>query len=107
MLKAPRQLQLGAGQAAGRRLMGLLVCVGRGSWNHLRHNHSVQCSASSADQELQTPAAVVTGIQIHNWGQEFDGSEPNLEYVAPVNVYVVVDGKKTYLNLSEMPVCHL
>ncbi|GAB4814589.1 hypothetical protein N2152v2_001635 [Parachlorella kessleri] len=47
--------------------------------------------------------AVVTGVQIHNWGQEFDNDEPNLEWVAPVSVYVVKDGKKTHLDLSTIP----
>lgn len=28
-------------------------------------------------------AAVVTGVQIHNWGAKFDDPSPNLEYVAP------------------------
>ena len=49
-------------------------------------------------------AAVVTGVQIHNWGSDFDDPEPNLEFVAPVNVYAVVNGKKTYLDLGRLPV---
>ncbi len=47
---------------------------------------------------------MVTGIQIHNWAEEFDGSEPNLEWVAPVNVYAVVDGRRYNLDLSLVPV---
>ncbi|PRW45249.1 low-CO2 inducible [Chlorella sorokiniana] len=47
--------------------------------------------------------AVVTGVQIHNWGAKFDDNSPNLEYVAPTSVYVVVNGEKTYLDLHSMP----
>ncbi len=48
--------------------------------------------------------AVVTGVQIHTWGQEFDGAEPNLEWVAPVSVYVVKGGKKSFIDLTSFPV---
>lgn len=48
--------------------------------------------------------AVVTGVQIHNWGAEFDDSSPNLEFVAPASVYVVVNGERTYLDLQTIPV---
>ena len=47
---------------------------------------------------------MVTGVQIHNWGQEFDNEEPNMEFVAPAKVYAVINGKRTYLDLSKMPV---
>ncbi len=47
---------------------------------------------------------MVTGVQIHNWAEEFDGGEPNLEWVAPVNVYAVVDGKRYDIDLSRFPV---
>ena len=47
--------------------------------------------------------AVVTGIQIHNWGTKFDDESPNLEFVAPVSVYVVINGTKTHINLNTMP----
>ena len=47
--------------------------------------------------------AVVSGVQIHNWGYRFDDESPNLEFVAPKSVYVVVNGEKTYLNLNNMP----
>ena len=47
--------------------------------------------------------AVVTGVQIHNWGTRFDGDAPNLEWVAPTNVYVVVNGERTYLDVNAMP----
>lgn len=43
-------------------------------------------------------------MQIHNWGADFEDEEPNLEFVAPTSVYVVVNGKKTYLNLKKVPV---
>ena len=47
--------------------------------------------------------AVVTGVQIHNWGERFDDDSPNLEFVAPSSVYVVVDGEKTHVDLGAMP----
>jgi hypothetical protein len=47
--------------------------------------------------------AVVTGVQIHNWGEKFDGDAPNLEWLSANNVYVVVNGEKTYLDLNSMP----
>jgi hypothetical protein len=47
--------------------------------------------------------AVVTGVQVHNWGARFDDDSPNLEFVAPVSVYVVVNGEKTHINLNTMP----
>lgn len=47
--------------------------------------------------------AVVTGIQIHNWGTKFDDESPNLEFIAPVSVYAVVNGHKTNIDLNTMP----
>jgi hypothetical protein len=52
---------------------------------------------------------VITGIQIHNWAPDFEDDSPNLEFLAPTAVYVVVGGRKTHLDLSAMPVswlCH-
>jgi hypothetical protein len=43
--------------------------------------------------------AVITGIQVHNWGLEYESEEPNLEWVDPRCVYVVVDGNRTDLDL--------
>lgn len=34
--------------------------------------------------------AVVAGIQIHNWVDAGHSNEPNLEFIAPTKVYVVV-----------------
>jgi len=48
--------------------------------------------------------AVVTGVQIHNWGVDFDDEDPNLEVIAPSSVYVVVNGECTYIDLSTIPV---
>lgn len=39
----------------------------------------------------------MTGIQIHNWGEKFDDESPNLEFVAPTSVYVVVSRQMTAL----------
>lgn len=43
--------------------------------------------------------AVVTGIHIHNWGNEGTGA-PTLEWIAPANMYIVNDGKRTTINLE-------
>ncbi|GAB4818999.1 hypothetical protein N2152v2_006045 [Parachlorella kessleri] len=58
---------------------------------------------SKAVDTSKADYAVVTGVQIHNWGQEFDNEEPNMEFVAPAKVYAVINGKRTYLDLSKMP----
>jgi len=47
--------------------------------------------------------AIITGVQIHNWSDKFDDDEPNLEFVAPSKVSVVIDGERTDLDLSQMP----
>jgi hypothetical protein len=49
----------------------------------------------------------VTGVQIHNWGQQFDSAEPNFDYIAPASTYVVKGGKRTNLDISTMPVRRL
>jgi hypothetical protein len=46
---------------------------------------------------------VVSGVQIHSWGQSFDDATPNLEFVAPSTVYCVVAGERTYLDLFSIP----
>ena len=48
--------------------------------------------------------AVITGVQIHNWGVNFEDNAPNMEFVAPTAAYVVVNGQKTNLDLSSLPV---
>lgn len=58
---------------------------------------------SNAVDPSKADYAVVTGVQIHNWGTEFDNDEPNLEFVAPTGVYVVVNGEKTYIDLESIP----
>ncbi len=47
--------------------------------------------------------AVISGIQIHSWGEQFDDAAPNLEYIAPCSVYCVVAGERTYLDLFTIP----
>jgi len=47
--------------------------------------------------------AVVAGVQIHNWSTDFDDASPNLEWVAPSKLYVVVNGETTYLDISKIP----
>ncbi|CAK0781496.1 hypothetical protein CVIRNUC_005388 [Coccomyxa viridis] len=51
----------------------------------------------------QADYAVISGVQIHNWGQSFDNQSPNLEYIAPSTVYTVVAGERTYLDLNSIP----
>jgi len=46
--------------------------------------------------------AVVTGIQIHNWVSNFDGEEPNLEFIKPCNTYMVVNGQRKDLNINSI-----
>ena len=48
--------------------------------------------------------AVVTGVQIHNYSTDYHDESPNLEFVAPCSVYVVVRGQRTYLDLNAIPV---
>lgn len=43
-------------------------------------------------------------MQIHNWGPEFDDESPNLEFVAPCSIYVVIRGERTYLDITSIPV---
>mmetsp|Transcript_630 Transcript_630/g.1733 ORF Transcript_630/g.1733 Transcript_630/m.1733 type:complete len:256 (-) Transcript_630:78-845(-) len=47
--------------------------------------------------------AIVTGVQIHSWGQEFDNDEPNLELIAPTKVGVMVQGTYKALRLANLP----
>ena len=47
---------------------------------------------------------MVTGVQIHNWGAEFDDESPNLEFVWPCSIYVVIRGERTYLDVNSIPV---
>lgn len=37
--------------------------------------------------------AVVTGIQIHNWGKDFNDDAPTLEFILPTTIYAVVNGQ--------------
>lgn len=46
--------------------------------------------------------AVVTGVHVHNWGNEGTGA-PTLEWIAPANMYIVNDGKRTTINLEVCP----
>nr|AXF41559.1 LCI520 protein [Chlorella sp. ArM0029B] len=47
--------------------------------------------------------AVITGVQVHNWANDFEDDSPNMEFVAPTSAYVVVDGVKTHIELAAMP----
>lgn len=58
---------------------------------------------SKAVDPKKADYAIVTGVQVHNWGVEFDGDEPNIEFIAPTTVSVVIDGVRTELDLTMMP----
>ena len=47
----------------------------------------------------QSDYAVITGVHVHNWANEGTGV-PTLEWIAPVCMYIVVDGKRTTINLD-------
>lgn len=47
--------------------------------------------------------AVITGVQIHNWAPEGSDS-PHFEFVAPATAYIVVQGRRTDLDLMLLPV---
>ena len=58
---------------------------------------------SKAVDPTKADYAIVTGIQIHNWGVEFEGDEPNIEFIAPTTVSVIVNGERSDLDLTKMP----
>ncbi|KAI3429492.1 hypothetical protein D9Q98_005581 [Chlorella vulgaris] len=58
---------------------------------------------SQSVDPAQADYAVITGVQVHNWSKDFEDDSPNLEFVAPTAVYVVVDGQTTHLDLSAVP----
>ena len=46
----------------------------------------------------------MTGVQIHNWSDDLTPKgSPSLEFVAPTNVYVVIQGQKIELDLNQVP----
>mmetsp|Transcript_27609 Transcript_27609/g.65507 ORF Transcript_27609/g.65507 Transcript_27609/m.65507 type:complete len:417 (+) Transcript_27609:136-1386(+) len=47
--------------------------------------------------------AIVTGVQIHNTGMDYAGEEPNLEFIQPTTVSVVMSGERVDLDLSFLP----
>ncbi len=47
--------------------------------------------------------AVITGVQIHNWGKELsDNGDASIEFVAPAKAYTVVNGLTTYIDLPQV-----
>lgn len=46
--------------------------------------------------------AVVTGIQIHNWANTFEDEQPNLEFIQPCRMYVVMEGVKTEVDIHKV-----
>ena len=59
------------------------------------------------DQAVDTSKAdyaVITGVQIHNWSTDLTSEgAPSLEFVAPTNVYVVINGVRIDLDLTRVP----
>jgi hypothetical protein len=45
--------------------------------------------------------AIVTGVQIHSYGHTLDEWHPNMEYVQPTRMTIVVNGQRTDVNLVE------
>ena len=43
--------------------------------------------------------AVITGVLIHNWSKSGNDKVPHLEFVMPTQSYIVVDGRRTDLDL--------
>lgn len=46
----------------------------------------------------------LAGVQIHNWGETYESDEPKVEWLYPTGISVTIDGKKTDLDLTSMPV---
>eukprot|EP00200_Dunaliella_tertiolecta_P007906 CAMPEP_0202374188 /NCGR_PEP_ID=MMETSP1127-20130417/5069_1 /ASSEMBLY_ACC=CAM_ASM_000462 /TAXON_ID=3047 /ORGANISM="Dunaliella tertiolecta, Strain CCMP1320" /LENGTH=415 /DNA_ID=CAMNT_0048971285 /DNA_START=57 /DNA_END=1304 /DNA_ORIENTATION=- len=49
--------------------------------------------------------AVFTGVQIHNWAADVntDAGAPSLEFISVGKSYVVINGERTYLDVSMVP----
>lgn len=45
--------------------------------------------------------AIITGVQIHNYGHTLDEWHPNMEYICPTSMKVVVNGRGVDINLLE------
>ena len=75
-----------------------------GTQSRTSHGNSTTHSPKPLGLPLHHDPAVVTGVQVHNWGQRFDDGSPNLEFVAPSSVCVVVNGETTHLDLHAIPV---
>lgn len=45
--------------------------------------------------------AIITGIQIHSYGHTLDEWHPNMEYIMPSTMTVVVNGQRTDVNLVQ------
>ena len=45
--------------------------------------------------------AIVTGVQIHSYGHTLDEWHPNMEYICPTRMTIVVNGQRTDVNLLE------
>ncbi|KAL4431647.1 hypothetical protein ABPG77_001489 [Micractinium sp. CCAP 211/92] len=59
---------------------------------------------SKAVDTSKADYAVFTGVQIHNWADNLeDESIPSLEFVGVGKSYVVVNGEKTYLDITQVP----
>lgn len=58
---------------------------------------------SKAVDPAKADYAVITGVEVHNWGPDYESPSPTLEFIWPTGVYVVVNGVKTYLDITAVP----
>lgn len=80
-------------------------------WRTLSETCQCICSGHRACSVCPNPfpkpckfSKTLSGVQIHNWGLELDDKSPNLEFVAPCSIYVVIRGERTYLDITSIPV---
>lgn len=96
-----RRLRFEGASETSARALSLVDLTGvaeRTITDDLEHLISLTVDPSQADY------AVVTGVQIHSWGVQFDDASPNLEYVAPATVYTVINGHRSDIDLLSLPV---
>ena len=59
---------------------------------------------SKAVDPTKADYIVITGVEIHNWGTDFDNASPNLEFVSVTDSYAVIDGQRTDFDIEAVPV---
>lgn len=72
-----------------------------------------KAAAKAAEQDLaniisktvntaKADYVVISGVQIHSWGQDFEDASPNMEFICPLKTYAVVDGERTDFDVLEV-----